>query len=117
MSQPTLLQSLVGEWRGTVRTWVDPARPPVSNDISGTFRLLLASKTVIHEYTSRVGDARSDGMMLLGRDIETTRPSLAWVDTFHTGGDMMHLAADPASTDDRLVFAGAWAAGEETWRW
>lgn len=116
MSNHQWLAELSGAWSGTVRTWLDPTAPPLENTVTGTFRRAFDGPTVVHEYSSHVGDKRSDGMMIVGTDIETNQPSLTWVDTFHTGGNVMTLRTTAGS--EELTFAGAYAAGpEEVWRW
>jgi hypothetical protein len=112
-----LLESLPGRWRGTVQTWLDPAAPPLVNEAEGTFRRLLDGGSVVYEYTSRVGEHRADGMAILGIDIATMRPCMTWVDTFHTGANVMQFAAEDRELANGLSFGGAYAAGDQTWRW
>lgn len=101
-----------GHWRGTVETWLDPSAPPASNHIAATTAPLLDGKTSQIEYGSHVGENRSDGVMTVGTDIGTNKPCLVWVDTFHTGANVMLFAGG-----DDGSFRGNWIAGEETWRW
>jgi hypothetical protein len=101
-----------GHWRGTVDTWLDPSAPPANNPIAATTAHLVDGKTVQVEYRSHVGEHRSDGIMILGIDIATNRPCLTWIDTFHTGANVMLFAAG-----ENGDFHGAYAAGAEIWRW
>ena len=101
-----------GQWSGTVDTWLDPSAAPTRNEITATTARVLDGKCVHIDYRSHVGDKRSDGLMILGRDIGTGRLSLTWIDTFHTGGEVMNFAADESGS-----LRGAYAAGEEMWRW
>jgi len=101
-----------GEWRGTVSTWFEPGAEAIVGEITATTSRLLDGPTTRIGYKSFVNEHRSDGVMLFGKDIATLLPCLAWVDTFHTGSNMMLFAAGP---DGALV--GSYAAGEEMWRW
>ena len=103
--------ALQGRWRGTVRTWLEPDAPALIGEITGSFRSALGGATVIHDYDSSLGDSRSDGIMVIGRDIATNRHCLTWIDTFHTGGNVMLFAAEGDS------FVGSYAGGDELWRW
>ena len=103
--------ALVGTWQGTVRTWLDPNGDPLVNDISGIIRAAPGNASVIHDYTSAVGENISNGSMIIGRDIATNRDALTWVDSFHTGGGLMQFASADGS------FHGSYAAGTEMWRW
>lgn len=95
----------------TVETWLDADGDPVVNEMSGSVRPLFDGATRIYEYTSRVGEHRSDGFMIAGTDIRTNAPSLTWVDTFHTGGNVMNFAGDGDS------LRGSYAAGDQVWSW
>ena len=101
-----------GHWRGSVDTWLDPSAPPASNHIAATTAQVLDGRTVQIEYRSHVGENRSDGVMFVGTDIATNRPCLTWIDTFHTGANVMFFAAD-----DKGAFHGSYAAGDQIWRW
>ncbi|MGZ5433541.1 MAG: DUF1579 family protein [Thermoanaerobaculia bacterium] len=101
-----------GQWSGTVDTWLDPSAAPMNGEITATTSRVLDGKCVQIDYRSRVGENRSDGLMILGTDIETGRLSLTWIDTFHTGSNVMNFAADESGS-----LHGAYAAGEEVWRW
>ena len=113
MNDKPWMTRLSGDWAGTVRTWLDPEAAPVENEIKGSFRSLLDGPSVLHEYTSRVGNDRSDGLMLLGKDIGSGELCLTWVDTFHTGGSVMPFRAAGDAT-----FYGSYAAGPDVlWHW
>lgn len=101
-----------GEWRGTVRTWFEPGADAIVGDITATTSALLDGPTTRIGYKSHVNEHRSDGVMLLGKDIATNQPCLTWVDTFHTGSNVMLFAAGPDGS-----LHGSYAAGDEVWRW
>lgn len=109
MSAPNLSS---GSWRGTVDTWLEPGAPAIRSDITATTSRVLDGKSVQIDYRSHVADNRSDGLMILGDDIATNRLSLTWIDTFHTGSNVMNFAADESGD-----LRGDWAAGGETWHW
>jgi hypothetical protein len=102
-----------GTWRGTVQTWFEPEAEAIVSDIYATTANVLDGKSVRLDYQSQVNEYRSHGMILIGKDVATLRPCLTMIDTFHTGGNVMNFAA--GETDD--TFFGAYAAGEEMWRW
>ena len=110
-----LLQGLIGRWRGTVSTWLRPEAAPLTGAISGSFNRLLDGDSVLYEYTSKVGEHRSDGIAIIGKDLSDGLVRLTWVDTFHTSSDVMVLTQD--AKGDELSFIGSYTAGEETWGW
>ncbi len=110
-----LLDQLMGSWRGSVTTWQRPDEPGATSEISGTFEPALGGRTVLYLYTSMVGEHRSDGMALIGKDITSGGLRMTWVDTFHTMSDVMTL--EDCETDDGLGFLGSYSAGDQTWGW
>ena len=111
------LEGLIGQWRGTLRTWFDPAGAAIENEISGSFRRAFDSGAVLHEYRSQVGDRRSDGVALIGVDIASNRHCVSWVDTFHTGSNIMLFVADDGAVENGVSLRGSYAAGDQTWGW
>jgi hypothetical protein len=55
--------------------------------------------------------------MVMGIDMATNRPCLTWIDTFHTGSNVGVFAADDRDLEDGVSLGGAYAAGDEVWRW
>ena len=109
------MDAFLGSWRGTVRTWM--GEDPVVSEMSGTFRRLFDKGTVVHEYRSNVGDHRSDGMTVLGIDIATNRGCITWVDTFHTGSNVLVGAADDRQIEGGTSYRASYAAGDQMWGW
>ena len=101
-----------GQWRGTASTWLDPDGDPIVSDFTATVAPILDGKSVRIDYQSKVQEKRADGVIIIGQDVATLRPCLTMIDTFHTGGNVMNFAAG-----DDGAFLGAYAAGEEMWRW
>ena len=112
----TFAAALLGRWTGAVQTWLDPEAPPTVNEMTGELTRALDGKSVLHNYQSKVGDKRADGLMILGEDIATNRGCCVWIDTFHTGSNVMLFAAESQAAD-RVSLTGSYAAGEETWGW
>ena len=110
-----LLQGAIGTWWGKVSTWLRPEAAPLIGEISGSFSRLLDGGSVHYEYTSKVGEHRSDGIAIIGKDLSDGLIRMTWVDTFHTSSDMMVLTQD--AKGDELSFIGSYTAGEETWGW
>jgi hypothetical protein len=119
VDDPSILNELVGRWSGTAQTWFEPGAPEVKAPISGTFRAALGRKSVIHEYRTRVDGKPASGIALIGRDLATQRFSIAWVDTFHTGTEIMVFHADDRDTERGFSVLGRYAfpQANQVWGW
>ncbi len=81
--QTKLLNSLVGTWKGTCRTWLRPGQLADESKIEGEFKLILGGKLVRHTYESTFkGKARSGEETIAFNPLEK-KFQVSWFDTFH----------------------------------
>ncbi|WP_223645847.1 DUF1579 domain-containing protein [Corallococcus sp. EGB] len=111
-----LLSQLVGSWEGVARTWFQPDKVEDESPSSGTFRSVLDGRFVVYEYTSAFGGKPLSGIATLGHHLDQGRFTMAWVDTFHVGTDIMTLQGEPGG-DDRFSVTGSYFIGEQSPRW
>ncbi|WP_207421136.1 DUF1579 domain-containing protein [Desertivirga brevis] len=83
------LSRLVGKWKGTTKTWFDPSKLEDESAISGTMKLILDGRFIMHEYESSFGDKPITGMAIYGYHLELRKFQCAWIDSFHNGTAMM----------------------------
>ncbi|RKH30257.1 DUF1579 domain-containing protein [Corallococcus sicarius] len=110
------LTQCVGEWEGTSRTWFEPGKLGDESPISGTIRSVLDGRFVVHEYTSSLGGKPLTGTATLGYHLDGRQFTMAWVDTFHVGSDIMSLQGE-AGVSDRFSVSGSYFTGEQSPRW
>ena len=53
-NQAQILNSLVGTWKGTCRTWLRPGQLANESKIKGEFKSILGGKLVRHTYESTI---------------------------------------------------------------
>ncbi|MFB1478769.1 DUF1579 domain-containing protein [Corallococcus sp. RDP092CA] len=111
-----LLSRLVGAWEGVARTWFQPDKVEDESPSSGSFRSVLDGRFVVYEYTSAFGGKPLSGMATLGHHLDGRRFTMAWVDTFHVGTDIMTLQGEPG-VSDRFSVTGSYSTGEQSPRW
>ncbi|GAB5405757.1 MAG: DUF1579 domain-containing protein [Aureliella sp.] len=83
MSALATLQSLVGRWEGTCRTWFEPNKLADTSDIHGEFALVLGGKFVRHRYEGTLKEKPREGEELLAFNDVTKLFQVTWVDSFH----------------------------------
>lgn len=113
------LSRLVGEWKGTTKTWFDPSKLEDESPINGTMRLMLDGRFIMHEYQSSFGDKPLSGIAIFGYDLNTQKFQCAWMDTFHNGTAIMFSKGNKG--DEGINVLGSYAyitpETEQHWGW
>lgn len=111
------LARLVGRWQGTTRVWFEPGEPVDQAPIRGTIRAVLGGRFLIHEYETQFMGAPQEGIALIGWHIDRDRHEMAWIDSGHTGTQLMFCEGKPGS--DAVSVLGHYGGhdGSEPWGW
>jgi hypothetical protein len=113
------LSRMVGEWKGTTKTWFDPAKLEDESAINGTMRLILDGRFILHEYQSSFGDKPITGMAIYGYNLDLQKFQCAWIDSFHNGSAIMFSQGNKG--DDSIKVLGSYAyitpETEQYWGW
>jgi hypothetical protein len=110
------LSRMVGEWKGTTKTWFDPAKLEDESPIHGT---ILDGRFILHEYNSSFGEKPITGMAIYGYNLDLQQFQCAWIDSFHNGSAIMFSKGDKG--DDKMNVLGSYAyvtpEMEQHWGW
>jgi hypothetical protein len=113
------LGRLVGDWKGTTKTWFDPSKLEDESPITGTMRLILDGRFIMHEYQSSFGDQSLSGIAIFGYDLNTQKFQCAWMDTFHNGTAIMFSKGNKG--DESINVMGSYTYitpdTEQHWGW
>lgn len=113
------LSRMVGEWKGKARVWFDPSKLEDESDISGTMRLVMDGRFVLHEYTASFKGKPITGMAIYGYHLELRKFQCVWIDSFHNGSAMMF--SQGTKGEERINVLGSYAyvtpETEQHWGW
>ena len=111
------LQSLVGAWEGSCRTWFEPGVLADESAVTGTLRPVLDGRFVRHEYASTIQGRPRRGEELIAFNGITGRFQVSWVDDFHMSGAI--LFSEGEATARGFVARGKYDTGADTppWGW
>lgn len=109
-----LLAGFVGRYQGTTRTFLGPGEPVVDEDTLEV-ESILGGRFVRLQWFGSVGQAPRQGEMLLGWHRDAGAWELSWIDTFHTGTQIMAFTGAAEPDADRVRVLGSYAAGDERW--
>ena len=113
------LSKLVGEWKGTAKTWFDPNKLEDESPVSGTMKLMLDGKFILHEYQGSFGGEPLTGMAIYGYHLELEKFQCAWIDSFHNGTAIMFSEGNKGEKDISVLGSYTYVTpeAEQHWGW
>lgn len=113
------LSRLVGEWKGTTKTWFDPSKLEDESSISGNMRLILDGKFIMHEYKGSFKDKPMTGIAIYGYHLDLEKFQCAWIDSFHNGSAIMFSEGKKGNKDLSVLGSYAYVTPEieQYWGW
>jgi len=113
------LSRLTGEWEGITKTWFEPGEPTDQSPMSGNMRLILDGRFVMHEYKGSMEGKPFEGIAIYGYHLSLQKFQCAWIDSFHTGTDM--IFSEGSKGDNSMKMLGSYAyvtpETEQYWGW
>jgi hypothetical protein len=107
-----VLARLVGRYEGQARLWMMPGELQDDEPITGEIVPLLDGRFVQHTYTTRIGGDEVSGQALLGCKLDDLGWQVAWIDSWHTGLEIMRSSGPympgVAVVDVTTTYAGDW---------
>ncbi|MFN0277565.1 MAG: DUF1579 domain-containing protein [Pyrinomonadaceae bacterium] len=109
------LAELVGEWKGTTKTWFEPDKLADESPTTGTIKLVLGDRFLLHEYSGTMSGKPLEGIALYGFDLATNKFQMAWANSFHMSTGIMFSEGEPG---EKFAVSGTYdAGGPEVPRW
>ena len=112
-----VLQSLVGSWEGTTKTWFEPGVLADTSAVRGTIRRLASSRFVIHEYHSSMGGEAFEGIVLYGFNTFSAKFEAAWADSFHMQPYMLFSSGPGLARGFSVLASYLYDPAQPAWSW
>jgi hypothetical protein len=112
-----VLGAMAGDWQGTTRTWFEPGKLGNESAITGSIRVVLGGRFLLHEYECTFQDKPEHGMALYGYHIDEAMFEAAWIDDFHTGTAIQFAQGGSKGAGENFNVSGTYFAGEGEPRW
>lgn len=114
-----LFSRLEGGWEGVARTWFDPNVLNDESPVQANMRLILGGRFLMIGYAGSMQGRPLEGLMIVGKQLSTDKFQCVWIDSFHTGTDMMF--SESKRNADALSVLGTYVYAtpetEEIWGW
>jgi hypothetical protein len=111
------LQSLIGNWEGTTKTWFEPDVLADESAMKGSIKAILGGAFLLHEYKGSLDGKPFDGIAIYGFDIPNNTFQSAWIDSFHMGTGIMLSNGSPTANGFSVL--GTYSVPEypAPWNW
>lgn len=119
MAAPELTKELAGNWAGKSKlhmSWLPPEQRVQESDSKLSLKINDQGAFASLTYDWSFEGDRQEGTILFAAENEGTGVQLAWVDSWHQSGGIMHLTGNIESSGD-LKAAGSYSGGDELWGW
>ena len=83
------LLSLVGDWDGNTRTWLEKDVLADESRTNGRITAILNKRFIRYEYHGVINGKAHEGLMVWGYDIDNNKCVCSWIDSFHMGTGIM----------------------------
>ncbi|MEM8483917.1 MAG: DUF1579 family protein [Bacteroidota bacterium] len=119
-AQIALLKAMVGNWKGTCRTWFEPNKLADESAVEGEMQMLPHGPFLRHTYTGEMQGKTRAGEETITCNKATSNFEVSWFDSFHMNYAIM-FSVGPAADSESNAFsvAGTYSVGPEfpDWGW
>jgi hypothetical protein len=112
-----ILQSLVGTWKGTCRTWLEPGKLADEAKIEATIREILDGRFLRHEYHSTLMGRPRSGEEIIAFNALTGEFQTSWIDDFHMSYAIMFSEGRASGSGFFVTGKYATGGGNPPWFW
>lgn len=113
----SLLNRLVGRWRGPVKTWFRPDELADESEVEGEFKWILGERFLRHTYTGSMQGKPRHGEETIVHNTTADRCEVAWIDDFHMSNGILFSTGE--FKDNGFVVTGKYSVGpgHPDWGW
>ena len=110
-----LLKSLVGDWKGTCRTWFSPGQLADTSPVKGRIRTTLDGRLLRHEYEGSMQKKPRHGEETIAFNSVSMRFQVSWFDDFHMATGILFSEGDAVERGFSVL--GNYDTGPKTPQW
>lgn len=114
----TILKSMLGRWKGTTSTWLQPGGDPTDvSEVSGEIKEALGGRLIRHAYTGSIqGKPRTGEETIAFNSMEKVF-QVSWFDDFHMGDGILFSTGEASTNGFTVKGTWAMAPGADRWGW
>jgi hypothetical protein len=112
-----ILNSLIGRWEGTCKTWFRPGQLADESNVEGEFKPILGGRFVRHGYRGTIQGQERIGEETIAFNPKANRFEVSWIDSFHMNYGIMF--SQGKMSNNGFVVKGEYSVGpgQKSWGW
>jgi hypothetical protein len=99
-----MFASMVGEWEGDIKMWMDPSQPPQTMKGTTTYELIMDGRYLVGHYSGMMMGMPFSGMDITGFDNALKVYQSVWIDNMGTG--IMNLEGTFDKASNSITYKG-----------
>jgi len=112
-----LLDSLIGNWEGTCKTWFRPGDPADTSPVKGVFASILNGRYLRHTYEGGMKGKPRTGEETIVYNSTEKRYEVSWFDTFHMNYGILFSTSEVEPTSFTVTGTYGVGPGRPIWHW
>lgn len=113
MDTASFLSSVLGQWQGSYKLWLDPTQDPEQSATTLALKPTANGSYYLIHYDWSFRDKQKAGLFLLGA--KDNKATATWGDSFHM--EPLPMVCDGEFKEGVLILNGTYPAGDEHWGW
>ena len=111
------LNSLVGQWEGTCKTWFRPGELADESKVSGQFKPLMSGQFLRHTYQGSMQGRERTGEETIAFNAKSGQFEVSWIDSFHMNYGIMFSQGKAADNGFSVTGQYSVGQGQKPWGW
>ncbi len=111
------LNSMVGQWEGTCKTWFRPGELADESKVSGHFQPLMSGKFLRHTYQGSIQGRERTGEETIAFNAKSGQFEVSWIDSFHMNYGILFSQGQPAEKGFSVTGQYSVGQGQKPWGW
>ena len=111
------LESIVGTWEGTCRTWFEPAKLADESQVKGEFVPILGDCLLRHTYEGAIQGKVRHGEETIAFNSASKQFQVSWFDSFHMNYGILFSEGEPQELGFSVCGQYDVGEGHPPWGW
>lgn len=116
-AEQQLLQSLVGRWEGTCKTWFQPGKLADESKVEGEIKPLMGRAIVRHAYEGSMQGRPRKGEETIAFNDKSGLFEVSWIDSFHMNYGILFSQGKPSANGFAVKGQYSVGPGQQPWSW
>lgn len=112
-----ILKSIIGQWEGNCRTWIQPGKLSDESKVRGEFKPMLGGRFVRHTYEGSMKGKPRTGEETIVFNTADNKFQVSWFDDFHMNYGILFSEGEKTANGFSVTGQYSVGLGQPPWGW